>query len=67
MGRGMLSLVSGLNCIGALEKVGYVVVRQKLQKLPPITVPNHKELRPRLLQKIPNDVDLTVENFILLL
>ena len=71
-----LPVVSGLNCIEALEKVGYVVVRQrgshirfkvKSGKLPPITVPDHKELRPGLLQKILNDVDLTVKNFILLL
>jgi len=67
-----LPVVSGSECIRALEKVGYVVVRQKgshvrlkeknNQRLP-ITVPDHKELRPGLLKKILKDADLTVEEF----
>jgi predicted RNA binding protein YcfA (HicA-like mRNA interferase family) len=68
-----LPVVSGLECIRALEKVGYTVVRQKGShvrlkdmngKLPPVTVPDHKELRPGLLRKILKDADLTVEQFI---
>jgi len=36
-------------------------------KLSPVTVPDHKELRPGLLKKILNDADLKVEEFIKLL
>jgi predicted RNA binding protein YcfA (HicA-like mRNA interferase family) len=59
-----LPVVSGMDCIKALEKVGYVVVRQKGShmrlkdkngKLPPVTVPDHKEPRLGLLRKILND------------
>ncbi|MEW5920187.1 MAG: type II toxin-antitoxin system HicA family toxin [Bacillota bacterium] len=71
-----IPVVSGMDCIKALEKVGYVVVRQKGShirlkeksgKLPPVTVPDHKELRPGLLRKILNDTGLTIEDFIRLL
>lgn len=71
-----LPVVSGLDCIRVLENVGYMVVRQRGShirlkdrngKLPPITVPDYKELRPGLLKKILNDVGLTVEEFIQLL
>lgn len=66
----------GLNCIRALEKIGYAVVRKRGShirlkdgsgKLPPVTVPDHIELRPGLLKKILNDADLTVKEFISLL
>ncbi|MDO9535586.1 MAG: type II toxin-antitoxin system HicA family toxin [Bacillota bacterium] len=71
-----IPVVSGMDCIKAVEKIGYVVVRQKGShirlkekngKLPPVTVPDHKELRPGLLKKILNDAGLTVEDFIRLL
>ncbi len=71
-----LPVVSGLECIRALEKIGYNRVRQKGShirlkdmngKLSPVTVPNQKELRPGLLKKILNDADLEVEEFIKLL
>jgi len=71
-----LPVVSGMDCIKALEKVGYVVVRQKGShirlkdkngKLPHVTVPDHKELRLGLLRKILNDAGITVEDFIRLL
>lgn len=64
--------MSGLDCIKALEKVGYMVVRQKGSHIRlkdingqrfPVTVPDHKELRPGLLKKILKDADLTVEEF----
>ena len=32
-------------------------------ELPPITVPDHKELKQGLLKKILKDADLTVEEF----
>ncbi|NLP18507.1 MAG: addiction module toxin, HicA family [Firmicutes bacterium] len=71
-----LPVVSGSDCIKALEKIGYIVVRQrgshirlkdKSGKLSPPTVPGHNELRPGLLRKILNDAGLTVEDFISLL
>ena len=71
-----LPILSGSECIKALEKVGYVVVRQKGSHVrlkdksnhrPPVTVPDHKELRSGLLKKILKDADLTVEEFIQLL
>ncbi len=71
-----LPVVSGMDCIKALKKVGYVVVRQKGSHvrlkdknglLPPVTVPDHKELRPGLLRKILNDAGLTLEDFTRLL
>ena len=71
-----MPVVSGMDCIKVLEKVGYAVVRQKGShirlkdkngKLPPVTVPDHKELRLGLLRKILNDAGLTVEDFIRLL
>ena len=71
-----LPVVSGLECIRALEKIGYKRVRQRSShirlkdmngKLSPVTVPDHKELRPGLLKKILNDADLEVEEFIKLL
>ncbi len=71
-----LPVVSGMECIKALEKVGYIAVRQKGShirlkdkngKLSPVTVPDHKELRPGLLRKILNDAGLSVEEFVQLL
>ncbi len=71
-----IPVVSGMDCIKALEKIGYVVIRQKgshirlkdkNERLPAVTVPDHKELRPGLLRKILNDADLTVEDFLRLL
>ncbi len=71
-----LPVVSGLACIRSLEKIGYKRVRQKGShirlkdmngKLLPVTVPDHKELRPGLLKKILSDADLEVEDFIKLL
>ncbi len=71
-----LPVVSGLDCIRALEKIGYKRIRQKGShirlkdmngKLSPLTVPDHKELRPGLLKKILKDADLEVERFIELL
>ena len=71
-----LPVVSGMDCIKVLEKFGYEVVRQKGSHvrlkdkngiLPPVTVPDHKELRPGLLGKIVKDAGLTLEDFARLL
>jgi predicted RNA binding protein YcfA (HicA-like mRNA interferase family) len=66
-----LPSVSRRECVKALEKVGFAVVRQKgshiiMQRSEPYTqivVPNHKTLRKGLLRKIIKDADLTVEEF----
>ncbi len=67
-----LPVVSGSECIKALEKAGYIIVRQKgshvrlkdkYEKRSPTTIPIHKELRPGLLKKVLNDAELTVEEF----
>ncbi|WP_028309135.1 type II toxin-antitoxin system HicA family toxin [Desulfitibacter alkalitolerans] len=67
-----LPVVSGLECIKALEKIGYKTVRQKGShirlkningRLPSITIPDHKELRPGLLKRILKDANLTIEEF----
>ena len=71
-----LPVVSGIECIRALEKIGYKRVRQKGShirlkdmngQLSPVTVPDHKELRPGLLKKILKDADLEIEEFIKLI
>lgn len=65
-----LPVISGAECIKALEKAGYEIVRQsgshirlrdKTGKGSPVTVSNHQELRPGLLQKILKDAELTAE------
>jgi predicted RNA binding protein YcfA (HicA-like mRNA interferase family) len=71
-----IPVISGRDCVKALEKIGYKVVRQRGShlrlkdtngKLLPVTVPDHKELRPGLVKKILNDANLTVEELIKLL
>jgi predicted RNA binding protein YcfA (HicA-like mRNA interferase family) len=65
-----LPVISGRDCVKALEKIGYKVVRQRDShlrlkdtngKLLSVTVPDHKELRPGLVKKILNDANLTVK------
>jgi len=61
----------------ALQKIGYEVVRQKGSHIRlrnqqdysrrPISVPNHKELKPGLLRNILNDANLSVEEFLRIL
>ncbi len=68
-----LPVVSGKQAIKVMEKIGYQVVRQKGshirlrnyqdQNCKPITIPNHKELKPGLLQAILRDANLTIEKF----
>jgi len=72
-----LPVVSSLDLIKALQKIGYKVVRQKGSHIrlrnyndpqrKPITVPNHKELKPGLLRNILNSAELSVEKFTKLL
>jgi len=69
-----LPVVSGQELIRALEKFGYVAVRQKgshvrlrhstdPQRLP-VTVPLHSELALGTLRRILRDVSITIEELI---
>lgn len=70
-----LPVISGANCIKALEKAGFSVRRQKgshvmLRRDNPyalVVVPDHKALKPGTLRKIIRDTGLTVDEFIVLL
>jgi predicted RNA binding protein YcfA (HicA-like mRNA interferase family) len=70
-----LPVVSGLECIKALEKINLAIVRQRgshvvlVRENPKNTVivPNHKELDRGTLRAIIRQADLTVEEFIQLL
>ena len=70
-----LPVVSGAECIKALEKVGFVVYRQKgshitLVRADPkaqTTIPNHKELERGTLRAIIRQVGLSVDEFVALL
>ena len=70
-----LPVVSGMQCINALSKIGFEVYRQRgshivlVRKSPPTqtTIPNHKELDRGTLRAIIRQTGLTVEEFIALL
>jgi predicted RNA binding protein YcfA (HicA-like mRNA interferase family) len=72
-----LPVVSGRQAIRVLERVGYEVVRQRGSHIRlrdesdpehlPVTVPDHKNLKPGLLRKIVRDANLTVDEFVDLL
>jgi predicted RNA binding protein YcfA (HicA-like mRNA interferase family) len=72
-----LPVVSGRQVIRVLERQGYQVVRQKGSHVRlrdesdpehlPITVPDHKTLKPSLLRQVLRDANLTVDEFVSLL
>ena len=70
-----LPVVSGAECVKALEKVGYIVYRQRgshitvVRQTPPAqtTIPNHKELDRGTLRAIIRQAGLTVDEFVALL
>ncbi|MGH9799674.1 MAG: type II toxin-antitoxin system HicA family toxin [Blastocatellia bacterium] len=70
-----LPVISGADCVRALEKVGFVVYRQRgshitmVRKDPSAqtTIPNHKELDRGTLRAIIRQTGLTVEEFVALL
>jgi predicted RNA binding protein YcfA (HicA-like mRNA interferase family) len=70
-----LPVISGAECIKALEKVGFVVNRQRgshitLVRQEPstqLTVPNHKTIAKGTLRTIIRDSGLTVDEFVYLL
>ena len=70
-----LPVISGVECIKALEKIGFVVNRQRgshitLVRQEPstqLTVPNHKTIAKGTFRAIIRDAGLTVEEFVNLL
>ena len=72
-----LPVVSGREAIKVFETIGYEVVRRRGSHIRlrdetnedhlPLTVPDHKELKPGLLRKLIRDASLTVEEFARLL
>jgi predicted RNA binding protein YcfA (HicA-like mRNA interferase family) len=70
-----LPIISGAECVKALEQIGFVVTRQRgshiiLVREEPrttVSVPNHDELDRGTLRAIIRQVDLTVDEFIALL
>ena len=69
-----LPVVSGDDCIKALQKLGYKTVRTKGSHVwltcpgrEPIPVPKHKELGHGILRKIISSADTTVDEFVILL
>lgn len=67
-----LPVVSGAQCVRALEKIGFVVYRQRgshitlIRTQPPAqtTIPNHRELDRGTLRAIIRQAGLTVEEFV---
>jgi predicted RNA binding protein YcfA (HicA-like mRNA interferase family) len=70
-----LPVVNARDCVKVLQKVGFVIIRQKgshitLRRDAPkgrVTVPNHNPLKPGMLHRIIKDAALTVDEFIDLL
>ena len=70
-----LPIISGAECIKALEQIGFVVARQRgshiilvrEQPKTTVSVPNHDQLDRGTLRAIIRQVDLTVDDFIALL
>lgn len=70
-----LPVISGTECIKALEKIGFAVSRQRgshitLVRQEPstqLTVPNHKTIAKGTLRTIIRDSGLTVDEFVNLL
>lgn len=66
-----LPVVSGRECVRALQKIGFVVDRQKgshitlIRESPysRVTVPNHKTIKPGILRSIIRQAGITVEQF----
>lgn len=69
-----LPIISGQECVKALEKLGYTVARQKGSHVRlftrgrnPVTVPLHRTLGRGTLRAIIRTAELTVEEFVKLL
>jgi len=72
-----LPTVSGQKAISTFEKIGYKVIRQRGSHVrlrddqnpehKPLTIPDHKTLKPGLLRMLIRDAGLQVEDFVKLL
>ncbi len=69
-----LPIISGEECIKALQRLGYQVVRTRgshkwlvCRGRSPIPVPRHRELGRGILRKIINTADISVDEFMELL
>jgi len=72
-----LPIISGRRAVAAFTTIGYKVVRQRGSHIRlrdeinpkhlPLTVPDHKELKPGLLKNLMRDAGLTVEDILKLL
>jgi predicted RNA binding protein YcfA (HicA-like mRNA interferase family) len=71
-----LPIISGLECVKALSKLGYqidhqtgshLILRNKEEPHRRLTVPNHRELAKGTLRAIIKQSGLTVEEFVKLL
>ncbi len=70
-----LPQISGRECVRALERAGFAVIRQKGSHIfmarenpfASVTVPNHKELKPGTLRSVIRQAGLTVDEFLALL
>lgn len=68
-----LPVVSGKEAIKIFGKIGYRIVRQKGSHIrlrddlhgahQPLTIPNHKTLKPGLLRKLISQAGISVEEF----
>ena len=72
-----LPVISGRQAARAFERIGYKVVRQRGSHIRlrddqnpkhlPLTIPDHRELKPGLLRQLLRDTDLTIDEFLGLL
>ncbi len=70
-----LPVTSGVQCVKALEKIGFSIVRQRgshiimVREEPrtTVSVPDHKELDRGTLRAIVRQVELSVDEFVALL
>jgi predicted RNA binding protein YcfA (HicA-like mRNA interferase family) len=72
-----LPVISGRQAVKAFERIGYRIVRQRGSHIRlredtnpdhlPLTIPDHRTLKPGLLRQLLRDAGLTVEEFLDLL
>jgi predicted RNA binding protein YcfA (HicA-like mRNA interferase family) len=77
MGNKLPRDVSGREVVEALQKIGYKIVHRKGRHIRmrddanpnhlPITVPDHKSIKPGLLRQILRNANLTVDEFLTLI
>jgi predicted RNA binding protein YcfA (HicA-like mRNA interferase family) len=70
-----LPSISGKECIKALEKIGFYqrrqegshIIMRRDEPFAQVVVPNHSEIAKGTLRAIIRDIELSVEEFVLLL